>query len=241
MPIFRLSPALIFPPASAAEPNGLLAVGGDLSPQRLLLAYSSGLFPWFNPGDPLLWWSPDPRCLLEFPHLHVSRSLAKVLRQGRFRVSYDQDFAAVMQACAQERERTGVGTWITPQMQAAYLELHRRGYAHSVECRQGQELVGGLYGVAIGRGFFGESMFHRRTDASKVAFVCLARLLQAGGFAFLDCQLPTPHLASLGARKVSRSDFLQRLSAACGPPSCRPDPGPFAGLITPEGTSRLCL
>lgn len=235
MPIFRLSPALVFPPASAAEPNGLLAVGGDLSPERLLLAYSSGIFPWFGPGDPLLWWSPEPRALLEFPHLHISRSLAKALRQQRYEISFDQAFSEVMLACAEVRLHTGEGTWIGPEMQAAYGELHRRGYAHSVECWQGGELVGGLYGLAIGRGFFGESMFHRRTDASKVAFVQLARLLAAGGFAFLDCQLPTPHLTSLGAREIPRAEFLLRLSAACGPPSCQPDSGSFASLV--EGFS----
>lgn len=232
MPIFRLSQALLFPPAAAAEANGLLAVGGDLSPERLLLAYSSGIFPWFSPGDPLLWWSPDPRSLLEFPNLHISRSLYKVLRQQRFRVSFNQAFAAVITACAEERERTGEGTWISPGMQAAYTELHRRGYAHSVECWQGEELVGGLYGLSFGRGFFGESMFHRRSDASKVAFIELARLLAAGGFAFLDCQLPTPHLASLGATEVPRQQFLSRLAAACGPPTCLPDPGPFSTLIS---------
>ena len=231
MPIFRLSQALIFPPAAAAEANGLLAVGGDLSPERLLLAYSSGIFPWFSPGDPLLWWSPDPRSLLEFPKLHISRSLAKVLRRQRFRVSFNQAFPAVIAACAEERLRTGEGTWISPEMRAAYSELHRRGYAHSVECRQGEELVGGLYGLSVGRGFFGESMFHRCTDASKVAFVELARLLAAGGFAFLDCQLPTPHLASLGAGEMSRRQYLLHLAAACGPPSCAPDPGLFSTLV----------
>lgn len=231
MPIFRLSPALVFPPVSAAEPNGLLAVGGDLRPERLLLAYSSGIFPWFGPEDPLLWWSPEPRALLEFPHLHISRSLAKVLRQQRFVVTFDRAFAAVMRACAEVRQRTGEGTWIGPDMQVAYDELHRRGYAHSVECWQDGELVGGLYGLSIGRGFFGESMFHRRTDASKVAFVQLARLLASGGFAFLDCQLPTPHLASLGARELPRGEFLRRLHAACGPPSCQPNPGAFSSLI----------
>lgn len=231
MPIFRLSQALVFPPAMAAEANGLLAVGGELSPERLLLGYSSGIFPWFSPGDPLLWWSPDPRCLLEFPNLHISRSLAKTLRQQRYRVSFNQAFELVISACAEERERSGEGTWISPEMQVAYNELHRRGYAHSVECWQGAELVGGLYGLAIGRGFFGESMFHRRTDASKVAFVELARLLAAGGFAFLDCQLPTPHLASLGAGESPRRQFLTRLAEACGPPSCLPDPGPFSTLI----------
>jgi leucyl/phenylalanyl-tRNA---protein transferase len=231
MPIFRLSSALVFPPAALADESGLLAVGGDLAPERLLLAYSSGIFPWFSPGDPLLWWSPDPRCLLEFPALHISRSLAKVLRRQRFRVSFNRAFAAVIGACAEERERSGEGTWIGPEMQAAYLELHRRGYAHSVECWQGEELVGGLYGVSLGRGFFGESMFHRRTDASKVAFVQLARRLAAAGFAFLDCQLPTPHLASLGARQLPRAEFLARLLAACGPPSVQPDPGPFLTRI----------
>lgn len=243
MPIFRLSPALVFPPASAAEANGLLAVGGDLSPERLLLAYSSGIFPWFGPEDPLLWWSPDPRALLDFAHLHISRSLAKVLRQQCFSVTFDQAFAAVMHACAEVRQNTGEGTWIGAQMLEAYSELHRLGYAHSVECWQDGELVGGLYGLGIGRGFFGESMFHRRTDASKVAFVHLARLLAGGGYDFLDCQLPTPHLGSLGAQPIVRRDFLQRLLGACGPPSCKPDSGAFSSLIAPfaAGESRVDL
>lgn len=226
MPVFRLPVELCFPPPHLAEPDGLLAVGGDLSPPRLLLAYSQGIFPWFGPGEPLLWWSPEPRCILTPGDLHCSRSLGKRLRQGRYEVSIDRDFAAVVRACAEvHRERAG-GTWLGAEMQAAYLQLHRLGYAHAVECWQAGELQGGLYGVALGRCFFGESMFHRQRDASKVAFAVLVRTLFAAGFTLFDCQLPTPHLQSLGARTVSRAVFLAALRRGGVTPGSAP-PVPF--------------
>lgn len=202
-----------FPPTSAAldDPDGLLAVGGDLGPQRLLDAYARGIFPWYSDGQPLLWWAPATRAVLPPAAVHVSRSLAKRLRNGRFTLSFDTAFEAVIGACA--APRTGAaGTWITPAMQAAYVTLHRGGYAHSVECRHDGELVGGLYGIALGRVFCGESMFSRARDASKVAFVQLCHWLAAWDYALVDCQLPTAHLASLGAREVPRAAFETALA-----------------------------
>ncbi|MEQ8231818.1 MAG: leucyl/phenylalanyl-tRNA--protein transferase [Gammaproteobacteria bacterium] len=202
-----------FPPTTQAldDPQGLLAIGGDLGPARLLAAYRRGIFPWYSDGQPILWWSPEPRAVLAPHEVRVSRSLAKRLRNGGFSIDYDTDFAAVIAACA-ARHDGAEGTWITDDMRSAYLTLHRGGYAHSVECRHDGELVGGLYGVAIGRVFFGESMFSRRRDASKVAFVHLCRLLEGWGYALIDCQLPTAHLASLGARLVLRGPFEQALA-----------------------------
>ena len=196
------------------DPNGLLAAGGDLTPERLVAAYRHGCFPWYQDGQPILWWSPDPRTVLFPDELHVSRSLAKLIRQGRYQVSFDSDFAAVIAACAAPRDYAD-GTWITDTMRAAYCELHRRGIAHSVEVRREGELVGGLYGLAMGRLFFGESMFSRADNASKVGFVTLVEHLKQAGFVLIDCQMPTDHLHSLGARAISRgefADYLQRLS-----------------------------
>ena len=200
--------SLEFPPLENAmrSPNGLLAAGGDLSAERLIKAYRHGCFPWFNEGQPILWWSPDPRTVLFPDELRISRSLAKVIRQQRFEMTFDQDFAAVVAGCAQPRAYAD-GTWISSAMQLAYAELHARGVAHSVEVWQEQRLVGGLYGLAIGRLFFGESMFSRRTDASKVGFAHLVRRLLERGFALIDCQMPTQHLISLGARSISRNEF----------------------------------
>lgn len=197
-----------FPPTRLAlrDPNGLLAVGGDLSPGRLLTAYRQGIFPWFSDDQPILWWTPTPRAVLFPGELRVSRSLAKAMRRGTFDVTLDQAFTQVVSACAQPRA-DGLGTWITPEMLGAYDTLHRLGYAHSVESWMDGELVGGLYGVAIGRVFFGESMFTRRTDASKVAFVHLVRQLQRWGFGLIDCQVSTDHLESLGARPIPRVQF----------------------------------
>lgn len=202
-----------FPPVGAAlkEPNGLLAAGGDLSPQRLLAAYRRGIFPWYGMGEPILWWSPDPRMVLFPSELKISRSLAKTLRNGSFEVRLDTAFARVMRACAEPRPAQD-GTWITPEMQAAYLGLHELGHAHSVESWQEGRLSGGLYGVAIGRVFYGESMFARATDASKVALAHLCRYLERKGFAVIDCQMVTSHLASLGARTVPRSEFVRGLA-----------------------------
>ncbi len=228
MPVFQLLDQPVFPPPQLASPEGLLAVGGDLAPARLLLAYSMGIFPWFNEGDPILWWSPDPRCILEPPDLKISRSLAKVLRRGEFEVSFDRAFRRVIEACAELRRQGGEGTWITPEMAEAYASLHQMGYAHSVECWQQGELVGGLYGVCLGRCFFGESMFHRVSNASKVALVSLVRHLAERRFIMLDCQMSTPHLHSLGATCIARDEYLRRLRRGGVVPSISPVPGCFA-------------
>jgi leucyl/phenylalanyl-tRNA---protein transferase len=226
MPVYHLIDQPVFPPPELAEQGGLLAVGGDLSTPRLLLAYSMGIFPWFNEGDPILWWSPDPRCILEPTELKISRSLAKVLHRQEFTVTCDQSFAEVIDACAEVR-RQKEGTWITAGMQQAYVRLHRLGYAHSVEVWRDGALAGGLYGVCMGRCFFGESMFHRVANASKVALVELARHLQARRFELIDCQMPTPHLVSLGARTVARDEFLHRLRRGGVTPSTMLPPGEF--------------
>lgn len=201
-----------FPPVeqAAADPNGLLAVGGDLSVARLLEAYRGGIFPWFNENQPILWWSPDPRMVLFPAELKVSRSLAKTLRNSRFEVRADTAFRDVILNCRMPR-RDQDGTWITAPMVEAYCELHRTGIAHSIETWLDGELVGGLYGVALGRAFFGESMFMRATDASKVALVTLVRQLERWGFGLVDCQMNTAHLASFGAREIPRVDFTRRL------------------------------
>ena len=224
-----------FPPVDNAmrEPNGLLAAGADLSPARLLDAYQRGIFPWFGDEDPLLWWSPDPRMVLFVDELHVSRSLRKTIRSGRFSVTADRAFSAVMSGCAEPREDQD-GTWITTEMRAAYARLAAMGYAHSVEAWAGGELVGGLYGVAIGRVYFGESMFARVTDASKVAFVTLVRQLQQWGFRLIDCQMPTAHLTAFGAREIPRREFLAEVERAILEP---PIPSPWTlealGTIEP--------
>jgi len=212
-----------FPPLTQAlaRPNGLLAAGGDLSATRLLDAYRHGIFPWFGQDDPILWWSPDPRMVL-FPHeFKLSHSLRKTLRKGQFEVRTDSALEQVMRACAAPRKGEN-GTWIVEEMITAYCELHRLGYAHSVEVWMEGELAGGLYGVAIGRMFYGESMFSRRSDTSKIALACLARQLERWNFGMIDCQMYTPHLASLGAREIPRSEFicqLQSLIAQPGPSS----------------------
>jgi leucyl/phenylalanyl-tRNA--protein transferase len=207
-----LDPSDPFPPVERAlrEPNGLLAAGADLSPERLVDAYGRGIFPWFGEDDPLLWWSPDPRMVLFSSELHVSRSLRRVLKSGRFSVTFDRVFGAVMLGCAAPRDEDG-GTWITDEMVDAYAALAAGGFAHSVETWADGALVGGLYGVAIGRMFYGESMFSRQTDASKVALVTLIRQLERWGFEMIDCQMSTDHLASLGAREIPRAEFLGRL------------------------------
>lgn len=201
-----------FPPVDTAleDPNGLLAAGGDLSSERLLDAYARGIFPWFGDGDPLLWWSPDPRMVLRVDELHVSRSLRRVITSARYTVTFDTAFREVMVGCAQPRG-TRDRTWITPDMIAAYTRLAALGYAHSVEAWSGGELAGGLYGVALGRMFYGESMFSRRRDASKVVLVHLVRQLERWGFEIVDCQMSTQHLASLGARDIPRAEFLRQL------------------------------
>ena len=219
--LVRLSPrpAAPFPDPALAEvePNGLLAVGGDLTPQRLQNAYRLGIFPWYGAGQPILWWSPDPRLVLLPDGLRVSRSLRRTLHRGSFTVSLDRDFPAVIRACAAPRPDAG-GTWILPEIARAYERLHGLGLAHSAETWKGEDLVGGLYGVAIGRAFFGESMFSRASDASKVALVHLVRRLARWGFALIDCQVYTPHLASLGAVEIPRAEFQRRLAQAVDAP-----------------------
>ncbi len=208
-----------FPPLSEALPDGLLAAGGDLSYQRLLAAYQQGIFPWFNRDNPILWWSPDPRMVLYTNQVKISKSLRKTLRQSPYQVTFDQAFPEVMQACAAPRQAgdaSDEGTWIHPEMVIAYSELHRHGHAHSVECWDGDTLVGGLYGVAIGRVFFGESMFSAARDSSKIALVTLCQHLAFWGVPLIDCQLHSDHLASMGAEEIIRADFVAevaRLSA----------------------------
>jgi leucyl/phenylalanyl-tRNA---protein transferase len=207
-----------FPPLEQAldEPPGLLAAGGDLSPARLLAAYRRGIFPWYSPGQPVLWWSPDPRAVLFPEEFRCRRSLAKTLRNAGFSVTIDQDFAAVIDRCAAPRPHS-VGTWITSDMRAAYIELHRLEFAHSIETRRGGELVGGLYGVRLGGVFFGESMFSGERDASKVALANLVRICPRNGIELIDCQLPSRHLESLGSRIVPRVQFQALLRRLIGP------------------------
>ncbi|MDD3353505.1 leucyl/phenylalanyl-tRNA--protein transferase [Zoogloea sp.] len=201
-----------FPPTTLAlrNPNGLLAAGGALTPDWLLAAYKAGIFPWFNEGEPILWWSPDPRLVVFPDQVRITRSLRKTLRNARYEVRLDSAFAQVIQACAEPRSH-GAGTWITEDIQAAYIRMHELGHAHSVETWMDGELVGGLYGMALGRVFYGESMFSRRTDASKIAFAHLTRFLELRNFAVLDCQMTTGHLQSLGGREIPREAFVQML------------------------------
>ena len=211
-----------FPPVEQAlrSPNGLLAAGGDLAPERLLDAYRHGIFPWFNAGEPALWWSPDPRMVLFPEEFKISRSLRKTLRNKTYDVRTDTAFERVMRACAEPRN--GQGTWITGEMVAAYAHLHRMGYAHSVETWLDGKLVGGLYGISIGRMFYGESMFSRASDASKVALAHLAAQLQRWNFGMIDCQMNTPHLISLGARELPRTEFIQCLQELIHYPDIAP-------------------
>jgi leucyl/phenylalanyl-tRNA--protein transferase len=218
VPIYRLSSRLAFPPPHLAE-DGLLAVGGDLSRERLLLAYAHGIFPWYSEDEPILWWSPDPRMILLPDALHVSRRLRRVVRQGRFQVTADTAFAEVIRACAGTKRKREKGTWITPEMQAAYIDLHAAGYAHSFECWQDGVLAGGLYGVSLGSCFFGESMFSRVPDASKVALTVATEHFLRWGIGLIDCQVANEHLDSLGAQEVPRARFLPMLHAAMHHPT----------------------
>ena len=211
MPVFRLSDELIFPDPRWATQEGLLAIGGNLSPERLVLAYRLGIFRWYGEGEPILWWSPDPRCVLFPQEVYVSRRLARVIRQRRFHLTCNQAFAGVVNACADVRVQNGEETWLTAEMREAFKKLHGLGFAHSVEAWEDGELVGGLYGVALGKFFFGESMFHHQTNASKVVLAQLLRYLGREGFLLLDCQVPNPHLTSMGARGIPRHDFLELL------------------------------
>ncbi len=221
MPVFQLTEELIFPPPRFAEPDGLLAVGGDLRCERLLVAYAMGIFPWFSEGDPVLWWSPDPRMILLPEEFHLSRSLRRVLRKHEFNVTVDQAFDEVIRACAEPGGPGRDSTWITPAMIEAYSELHRTGFAHSVECWQHDRLAGGLYGVSLGGCFFGESMFTRASNASKVAFAALVAQIREWGFTLIDCQVANPHLETLGAREIPRDQFLEHLDAALESPTRR--------------------
>ena len=220
-----LRPGDEFPPLTRAlsEPNGLLAAGGDLATETLLRAYRRGIFPWFGDADPILWWSPDPRMVLFPEELHVSRSMRKTLRSRPFKVTADRAFLQVIVGCREPRDGMD-GTWITEQMVDAYLKLHRAGYAHSIETWIEGEVAGGLYGVAIGRAFFGESMFTRVKDASKIALVSLVQQLRAWDFGVIDCQMRTEHLASFGAREISRTRFAQLLADLV---DYGPAPGPW--------------
>jgi leucyl/phenylalanyl-tRNA--protein transferase len=214
MPVFRLPAEHIFPPPDLAESSGLLAVGGDLSEARLLLAYSMGIFPWYSHVDPILWWSPDPRLVL-FPHkLKISRSLKQTMRKKIFTVTLDRAFDRVISSCARVHRRDEGDTWITGEMMEAYIRLHAAGYAHSVEVWYDKQLAGGLYGVSLGSAFFGESMFTKKSNASKVALVTLAQQLSDWDFSFMDCQIITPHLMRLGAQEIPRSKFLTLLESA---------------------------
>jgi leucyl/phenylalanyl-tRNA--protein transferase len=218
MPVFKLTGKHVFPPPELADADGLLAVGGDLTADRLLLAYSMGIFPWYSEDSPILWWSPDPRLVLRPERLKVSRSLRQTIRKGIYSVSFDTAFEQVIRSCACVSRKGEDGTWITEEMVAAYCRLHDAGFAHSVETRHNGELVGGLYGVALGKAFFGESMFSLRSDASKVALERLARKLVERDFMFIDCQMTTSHLLSLGASEVPRSEFMSMLKRALETP-----------------------
>jgi leucyl/phenylalanyl-tRNA---protein transferase len=220
LPIHRLDRRLLFPPPEHAE-DGLLAVGGDLSPARLLLAYRSGIFPWYDEQSPILWHSPDPRCVFVLDRVHVSRSLRRTLKLGLYEVRHDQAFKRVIRACKDARRAADAGTWITDEMEDAYTRLHELGHAHSIESYRDGELAGGLYGVSIGQMFFGESMFTWRPDASKAALVTLAARLLAGGATFMDSQVANPLTLSLGAEEWPRELYLERLAAEVnrpGPP-----------------------
>ncbi len=219
MPIFRLDERLVFPPPALADPNGILAVGGDLRPERLLLAYSMGIFPWYSDGMPILWHSPDPRMVLTPATLHEGRSLRKVMRKRPYDIRLDTAFADVIEACAETPREGQDGTWITDDMKEAYIDLHRRGLAHSAEAWHGERLVGGLYGVSIGGVFYGESMFAHAPDASKIAFVTLVHQLAGWGIELIDCQVHTDHLASLGAEEWPRAAFLDALDRVVRQPT----------------------
>jgi leucyl/phenylalanyl-tRNA---protein transferase len=204
--IFWLDESLVFPSHEYANEDGIIALGGDLSLERLLLAYHHGIFPWYNEGEPILWWSPPQRFLLYLDELNIGRSLKKILKKNPYQVTFDQDFEGVIQNC--QEKRMDSGTWITEDMRRAYINLYREGYAHSVEVWSGEELVGGLYGVSFGRYFCGESMFTRRDNASKIALIFLSRRLQELGFEFIDCQVESPHLERMGAKNIPREKFL---------------------------------
>jgi leucyl/phenylalanyl-tRNA---protein transferase len=221
MPVYLLGEEILFPPVEHAE-NGLLAVGGDLSPERLLAAYSQGIFPWYSEGEPILWHSPDPRFVLTGETFRVPRRLERKRKnESGLRLTLDEAFEDVIDACARARRPTERGTWITGEMKGAYAELHRLGFAHSAEAFRDGKLLGGLYGVSLGGVFFGESMFARERDASKIAFVALVEQLSRWGIDFIDCQVETPHLARFGARSIPRSRYLEALRRELRKPTRR--------------------
>ena len=231
MPVFRLSDQIAFPPPELADESGLLAVGGGLEPERLLLAYASGIFPWYSEGQPILWHAPDPRMVLLSSELIVNRSLRKSIAKTELRITMDQAFSQVMRRCAEIERPDQDGTWITNAMHEAYEELHALGFAHSCEAWRGDELVGGLYGVSIGDVFFGESMFATESDASKIAFVKLVRQLVTWGIELIDCQVYTEHLERFGAQEWARSHFQEALEVAIGAPTRR---GPWSFEAEPQ-------
>ncbi|MBJ93024.1 MAG: leucyl/phenylalanyl-tRNA--protein transferase [Rickettsiales bacterium] len=221
MPVYALPDEILFPDPELADPSGLLALGGDLSPRRLLTAYANGIFPWYSEGQPILWHSPDPRFVLFPAELRLPRSLRQTLRKGRYQLSFDQEFAAVIRRCAEKERPHQNGTWITEEMIEGYLQLHQLGYAHSVESWLEGQLVGGIYGVSLGSIFFGESMFADQADASKVAFATLAEHVMRWGFTLIDSQVHTEHLERFGAREIPRKDYLELLQRALEAPTRR--------------------
>ncbi len=211
MPVFQLNRDINFPPPNLAEPDGLIAIGGDLSPERLLSAYRSGIFPWYGEGDPILWWTPSPRLVLFPKEFHVSRRLARTIKQNIFSVTADSAFKKIVTSCAEKRSKTRPETWITNDMIQAYCYLHELGYAHSIECWHDNRLVGGVYGVSLDRVFFGESMFSDMNNASKIALYALVQHAIKDGIGLIDCQMRTDHLVRLGAREISRTRFNKHL------------------------------
>ncbi len=214
MPLFRLSERIEFPPAWLARSDGLLCIGGDLCLERLLLAYQKGIFPWFSKNEPLLWWSPDPRLVLFPDTINISRSLKKKIKKTPFKITVDNAFEQTIISCSKPRRGGIEGTWLVEEMIDAYIQLHKHGYAHSIETWHGNALVGGLYGVCLGGFFFGESMFSLESNASKIALVALATLLKTHGFDMIDCQVTTPHLLNMGAVEISRDRFLKNLASS---------------------------
>ncbi|PKN20530.1 MAG: leucyl/phenylalanyl-tRNA--protein transferase [Deltaproteobacteria bacterium HGW-Deltaproteobacteria-6] len=214
MTVYKLTRKLVFPPPELADDDGLLAIGGDLSVDRLVLAYSMGIFPWYSEKNPILWWSPDPRLILFPAELKVSRSLRQTIKKGLYRVTTNTAFEEVIRSCATITRKGEKGTWITTDMIEAYIRLHRAGYAHSVEAWDGDDLAGGFYGVIMNKAFFGESMFAKKNDASKVAFATYALQLADRGFELIDCQVTTEHMKRFGAREISRAEFMKNLKKA---------------------------
>lgn len=227
MAVYLLEKKLTFPPVQFAEPDGLLAVGGDLRPERVLLAYKNGIFPWYGKEDPILWWSPDPRLVLFPSELHFSKSMRPLFNQRKYTITVDTQFDAVIEACGSISRDGQNGTWLVPAMLEAYKHLHQLGFAHSVEVWEGGNLVGGLYGVSLGRVFFGESMFSKAPNASKMGFIHFVQALQQLGFELVDCQVYTSHLASLGAREIPRREFIGHLRKYAQEPHLK---GPWTGI-----------